>query len=99
MKTGGSHGKGQVEIVRYKANVSVGLRGPARPKRSLAQDLHLGRKNDYDKTERREVDSLAYLRSETVQPMGVSSSCIRIGDAEHHEKTTDRESIFFHVLL
>ncbi len=35
MKTGGSHGKGQVEIVRYKANVSVDLRGPALPNGGL----------------------------------------------------------------
>jgi hypothetical protein len=75
MKTGGSQGKGRVEIVRYKPNGSVVLRGPARPNGGLPRICISEGQNDYDKTERREVDSLAYLRPETVQPVGVSSLC------------------------
>ena len=74
MKTGGSQGKGRVEIVRYKPNGSVDLRAPARPNSLLPRICISEGKNDHDKTERREVDSLAYLMSETVQPMGVSST-------------------------
>ena len=59
MKTGGSRDKGRVEIVRYTANVSVDLRGPVRPNGVLPMIGISEEKNDYDKTERREVDSLA----------------------------------------
>jgi len=61
MKTGGSQGKGRVEIVRYKTNGSVDLRGPARPHGGLPRICISEGKNDYDQKERREVDSLAYL--------------------------------------
>ena len=73
MKTAGSQDKGRVEIVRYTANVSVDLRGPVCPNGVLPRIGISEEKNDYAKTERREVDSLAYLKAETVQPMGVSS--------------------------
>lgn len=73
MKTGGSQGKGWVEIVRYKANVSVDLRGPLLPNGHLPMISTQEGKNHYDKTDRQEVDPLAYLRPKTVQSMGVSS--------------------------
>jgi hypothetical protein len=73
MKTEGSQGKDRVEIVAYRAIVSVDLRGPALPTSRLPMISIPERKNQYDKTDRQEVDSLAYFRSETVQPMGVSS--------------------------
>jgi hypothetical protein len=73
MKTGGSQGKGRIEIVRYRANVSVDPRGPLLPNDHLPMISTPEGKNHYDKTDRREVDSLAYLRPKTVQTMGVSS--------------------------
>jgi hypothetical protein len=73
MKKGGSQGKGQIRSVAYWASLSVVLKWPTLSNGRLAIISISERKNDYRKTGRREVDSLAYLRSKTVQTMGVSS--------------------------
>jgi hypothetical protein len=59
MKTRGSQGKGRVEIVAYRANVSVDLRGPALSNGHLPTISFLEEKNGRTKTHRPEVDSLA----------------------------------------
>jgi hypothetical protein len=59
VKTGGSQGKGRIEIVRYKANVSVVLRGPALANGHLRMISIPEKKNHFGKADRREVDSLA----------------------------------------
>jgi hypothetical protein len=74
MNTGGSQGKGRVEIVRYKANGSVDLRGPALSNDHLTRISIPEGNNHPAKTDSQEGGSLAYLRPKTVQPMGVSST-------------------------
>jgi len=60
-----------VEIVAYRAIVSVDLRGQALPHGCLAMISIQGGGNHHE-GRRPEVDPLAYLRSKTVQTMGGS---------------------------
>lgn len=59
MRTGGSQGKGRVEIVRYKANGSVVLRRPA-PSNGYWPRISMPEGKKWPcQTHRWEVDSLA----------------------------------------
>jgi hypothetical protein len=62
MKTGGSQGKGRVRSVAYWASLCVDLKTPALSNCYLPIMSIRRSKNDYHNMDRREVDSLAYLR-------------------------------------